>query len=302
MKKLFQITVPASTANVGPGFDSIGIALDRYLTIEVYDHDQYSCEGFSDYLKDIPLDHTNLILKTAIDVAKANHKSLPTCHLKLESNIPLTRGLGSSASAIVGGIILANELCNLQLSLEEQLRIATSIEGHMDNVGASLYGGLVIGTFIDGKAYIHHSTINKVSVVAIIPKYELETVHARNILPSTIPYKDAIQSSSFSNLLVLALLTENWALAGDMMKRDLFHEPYRCKIVKELDTLKQIELPEYVHGFVLSGAGPTVLAFVSIEGCPEAIDYFTSLFPNCDVSEIKIENKGATVKHSIHSN
>lgn len=302
MKKLFQITVPASTANVGPGFDSIGIAFDRYLTIEVNNHDQYSCEGFSDYLKDIPLDQTNLIFKTAIEVANANNKTLPTCHLKLESNIPLTRGLGSSASAIVGGIILANELCHLQLSMEEQLRIASSIEGHMDNVGASLYGGLVIGTFIDGKAYIQHSILNKVSVVAIIPKYELETVHARNILPSTIPYKDAIQSSSYSNVLVSALLQENWQLAGDMMKRDLFHEPYRSKIVKELDILKQTKLPEYVHGFVLSGAGPTVLAFVTIEGCTEAIHYFTNLFPNCDVSEIKIVNEGASVKHSVHTN
>ncbi|MFB7141254.1 homoserine kinase [Gottfriedia sp. NPDC056225] len=302
MKKLFQITVPASTANVGPGFDSIGIAFNRYLTIEVFENDKYSCEGFSDYLKNIPLDQTNLIFQTAIEVAKANNKTLPTCHLKLESDIPLTRGLGSSASAIVGGIILANELCHLNLSLEEQLQIATALEGHMDNVGASLYGGLVIGTYIDGKAYIQQSTLNKVSVVAIIPTYELETIHARNILPATIPYKDAILSSSFSNLLITALLKEDWKLAGDMMKRDLFHEPYRSKIVNELDTLKKLKLPEFVHGFVLSGAGPTVLAFVSIESCSVATTYFKNLFPNCEVSEIKIENEGAKVKHSIHSN
>ncbi|WP_088071854.1 homoserine kinase [Gottfriedia luciferensis] len=302
MKKFLQITVPASTANVGPGFDSIGIALGRYLTINVFENDKYSCEGSSGFLHDIPLDETNLIFETAIQVAKENNKELPTCHLELESNIPLTRGLGSSASAIVGGIILANELCDLQLSLEEQLRIATSIEGHMDNVGASLYGGLVVGTYIDGKAYIQQSQLNKVSVVAIIPKYELETKHARNILPKSISHKDAILSSSFSNVLVSALLTENWKLAGDMMKRDLFHEPYRSKIVNELETLKQIQTPEFVYGYVLSGAGPTVLVFVKVENCNEATNYFSCLFPKCDVSEIKIVNEGATVKQTIHSN
>ncbi len=300
MKKLFEITVPASTANVGPGFDSIGIALARFLKIEVFEHASFSCDAIGDYLTGIPIDESNLIFQTAIGVAKQYNKELPTCHLKLRSNIPLTRGLGSSASAIVGGILLANELCNLNLDLEDQLSIATSMEGHMDNVGASIYGGLVIGTYIDEKAYIQHSTINNVSVIAIIPTYELETKHARNILPKEIPHKDAILSSSFSNLLVAALLSENWKLAGDMMKRDLFQEPYRSKIVKELDVLKNHKLPQYVYGHVLSGAGPTILAFVDKEYCQNAKEFFENIFPNCEVSEMSIENSGAKVEHSIH--
>jgi len=300
MKKLFDITVPASTANVGPGFDSIGIALGRFLNIEVYEHDSFSCEAYGDYLRGIPTDESNLIFQTAFDVAKQYHKDLPACHLKLKSNIPLTRGLGSSASAIVGGILLANELCHLNLGLDDQLSIATSMEGHMDNVGASIYGGLVIGTYIDEKAYIQHSTINNVSVIAIIPTYELETKHARNILPKEIPHRDAILSSSFSNLLVAALLSENWKLAGDMMKRDLFHEPYRSKIVKELEILKTHKLPQYVYGHVLSGAGPTILAFVDKEYCQNAKEFFENLFPNYEISEITVENTGAKVEHSIH--
>lgn len=299
MKKFLKITVPASTANVGPGFDSIGIALGRFLKIEVYENKTYSCEAAGDFLKGIPTDESNLIFQTAIDVAKKYKKILPTCHLKLESNIPLTRGLGSSASAIVGGILLANELCELNLDVKEQLTIATSIEGHMDNVGASIYGGLVIGTYIDGEAYIQHSSIKNVSVIAIIPTYELETKHARNILPDVIAYKDAILSSSFSNLLVSALLSDNWKLAGDMMKRDLFHEPYRSKIVKELAFLKNHILPDYVYGYVLSGAGPTVLAFIQKDFCYDAAVYFKNLFPNCEVSEIDVENTGAKVEHTI---
>ncbi|MEH6937111.1 homoserine kinase [Bacillus sp. JJ664] len=300
MKKLFDITVPASTANVGPGFDSIGIALGRFLNIEVFKHDSFSCEAIGDYLTGIPTDESNLIFQTALDVAKQYHQDLPACHLKLRSNIPLTRGLGSSASAIVGGILLANELCHLNLVLEDQLSIATSMEGHMDNVGASIYGGLVIGTYIDEKAYIQHSTIKNVSVIAIIPTYELETKHARNILPKEILHKDAILSSSFSNLLVAALLSENWKLAGDMMKRDLFHEPYRSKVVNELEILKKHKLPRYVYGHVLSGAGPTILAFVDKEYCQNAKEFFGNLFPNYEVSDITVENTGAKVEHTIH--
>lgn len=299
MKKLFEITVPASTANMGPGFDSIGIALSRYLKFEVFENKVYSCEGSSEFLEGIPKDETNLIFQTAINVANKYNRMLPACHLKLESNIPLTRGLGSSASAIVGGILLANELCQLNLTSEEQLTIAASIEGHMDNVGASIYGGLVIGTYIDGRAFVKHSSLNEVGVISIIPKYELETKHARNILPQSINYNDAIMSSSFSNLLVSALLSEDWKLAGEMMKRDLFHEPYRSKIVKELEILKSKKLPDFVYGFVLSGAGPTVLAFIKKEEMIEAEEYFKLLFPECDASEIKIENKGAYVTYCV---
>lgn len=299
MKKLFDIKVPASTANIGPGFDSIGIALGRFLNIEVYENSSYNCEAIGEYLTLLPTDESNLIFQTAFEVAKRYDKVLPPCHLKLRSNIPLTRGLGSSASAIVGGILLANELCHLHLNLEEQLLIATSMEGHMDNVGASIYGGLVIGTYIDEKAYIQHSSINNVSVIAIIPNYELETKHARSILPKDIPHKDAILSSSFSNLLVAALLSENWKLAGDMMKRDLFHEPYRSKIVTELEVLKNHKLPQYVYGHVLSGAGPTILAFVDKQYCQSAKEFFEKLFPNYEVSEVTVENSGAKVEYSI---
>jgi len=302
MKKLFEILVPASTANVGPGFDSIGIALSRYLKIEVFDNEKYSCEGSGEFLFGIPNDESNLILKTAIEIARNYHKDLPKCHLKLSSDIPLTRGLGSSASAIVGGILLANELCHLNLKIEEQLNIATSIEGHMDNVGASLYGGLVIGTYIEEEAFIHHSEIHNVAIVGIIPTYELETKYARNILPKTLPYNDAILSSSFSNLLITSMLTENWVLAGNMMKRDLFHEPYRSQIVKELEVLKNRKAPNFVYGYVLSGAGPTVLAFIKTEEIYEAVDYFKNLFPDCIVDEIKVENTGAIVNHEVHHN
>lgn len=295
MSKLFKIIVPASTANIGPGFDSLGIALGRYLTIEVYENSTYSCEGSSNYLRNIPLDESNLILSTAIDVANQFNMILPTCHLKLESNIPLTRGLGSSASAIVGGILLANELCDLNLKIEDQLTIAASFEGHMDNVGASLYGGLVVGTYVDGKAYASHSALNKASILSIIPSYELETSLAREVLPKTISYKDAILSSSYSNLLVSALLSEDWNLAGEMMKKDLFHEPYRLKLVKELETLSITTLPSYVYGYSLSGAGPTILIYIKNDTVTNATQYFQELFPLCEVSEIKIENQGAKI-------
>ena len=143
--EMLLIKVPASTANLGPGFDSIGLALNLYLTLEVARSECWEVIPLTEELKEFPNDESNFIIRTAIEVAKTFETILAPCQIKVDSNIPLARGLGSSASAIVAGIELADQVGNLQLTKQQKFEIASKMEGHPDNVGASIFGGLVIG-------------------------------------------------------------------------------------------------------------------------------------------------------------
>lgn len=294
---MFTVQVPASTANIGPGFDSIGLAVDKYLFVRVCKDTSWRCEAKSTLLKDTPTDESNLLFQTAIQVATKYNKILPFCKLEVSSDIPLARGLGSSASAIVAGIEIANELCNLQLSLQDKLDIACSVEGHMDNVGASLFGGLVVGMYDGDHAMLVNKALNQVELVAIIPSYELKTSDSRSVLPASLSYGEAIQGSGISNLLVAALWKEDWSVAGQTMKKDLFHEPYRMALVPELQCLKDMQDVPFMYGYTLSGAGPTVLCYVHKGKGKEVVDEMQSLFPDCKVDLLHVMNEGSKVLH-----
>ncbi|MEH7462201.1 homoserine kinase [Bacillus thuringiensis] len=291
---MFTIRVPASTANLGPGFDSIGLAVSKYLTVDVFSHSSWECTEKTTILQGIPKGENNLLIQTARMVAARYNKELPYCHLHLDSDIPLARGLGSSASAIIAGIELADQLCELHLSRREKLLIATEMEGHIDNVGAALYGGLMIGTY-DGKdiSFLSQS-IRDIELVAVIPSYELKTVHSRDVLPSTLQYMDGIRSSGVANVLVAALCKEDWVLAGEMMKQDMFHEPYRKELVPELQKLQELE-HENVYGVSLSGAGPTVLCYVKKGSAEEVKVWLQSLFGHCVVETLQVVNEGVHI-------
>ncbi|MCP8968026.1 homoserine kinase [Ectobacillus ponti] len=292
---MFTIQVPASTANLGPGFDSIGLALGKYLLVDVYEDTAWRCEAKSPMLAGIPADESNLIFQTALEVAYEYNKALPHCRLEIESDIPLTRGLGSSASAIVAGIELADVLCGLQLTMQEKLEIACSMEGHIDNAGASLFGGLIIGIYNGQTASYVQQPIDELEVVAIIPEYELKTSDARNALPAELSYAEAIQGSGISNLLVAAILKKDWQLAGEAMTRDLFHEPYRARLVPELQALRQLPAHPDLYGYALSGAGPTVLCFVRKGAGKQVEEELQRLFPDCSVEALPIVNEGSKV-------
>ena len=181
---MFSIRVPASTANLGPGFDSIGLALSLYLTVHVYRSDQWSVEPLSKEMEIFPRDERHYIIQVAKKVAAKYGQNLPTCRLGVHSEIPLARGLGSSASAIVAGIQLADTLCHLQLSAEEKVHLASSEEGHPDNAGASVTGGLVVGEYNERSTHLLTFPLRNVEVVAVIPNYELLTSDSRSVLPT----------------------------------------------------------------------------------------------------------------------
>lgn len=290
------ITVPGSTANLGPGFDSIGLALNRYLKLEVTKSDKWNFVSTSPELEGIPAGEDNLVYQVANYVAKDRNKTLPPCHVEMTSEIPMSRGMGSSAAAIVAGIELANQLLHLDLSLKENVRYASLYEGHPDNVAASLYGGLVIGSHSEEETDLVHGIYPDVDIVGLIPSYELETKHSRSVLPKQMDYKDAVRASSVSNVLVAALMTGDWELAGKMMQKDLFHQSYRATLVPELETVLSMANDLGVYGVTLSGAGPIVLSFAPKGKGEEIQAKLKEQFKDYQVEILKVDKKGLVVE------
>ncbi|MCM3161176.1 homoserine kinase [Metabacillus litoralis] len=293
---MLKITVPGSTANLGPGFDSVGLALGKYLTLEVKKADERIFLPMTDHVKDIPTNDQNLIAKVAIKVAEKYNQTLPACEVKVWSDIPMARGIGSSAAAIIAGIELSNQLCDLQLTDEEKLRIASLEEGHPDNVGASLYGGLVVGLHQEDKTELVCVKEVNVDAVVVIPKYEVFTSDARNVLPQELAYKTAVEASAISNMLIAGLLTNDWHLVGNMMSKDLFHQPYRGKLIPEIQAVQEKVEALGAYGSALSGAGPTVICFIERGKGSELAEKLAHDFKNCDVECLDIDLVGCRVE------
>src|SRR5690606_27792016 len=227
---MLEIIVPASSANVGPGFDSAGIALTRYLTIKVKKAEEWKFIHETPLVPEVNHYKNHYIYKIATKVAEWNSCTLPPCHVTMHTEIPLARGLGSSASAIVASIELVNQLCGLNLTEEEKLDFAVKIEGHPDNVAAALLGGFVISVKMGEETKYKKLPKLDMDLVVYIPSFELKTDESRKVLPKQFKMKDAATASAISNLMVSSLLTGDYKLAGKMMESDLFHETYRAKL------------------------------------------------------------------------
>ena len=259
-----KIIVPATSANVGPGFDSVGVAVTKYLEIQV-------CEEREEWMiehqlgKWIPRDERNLLLKIALQIVP----DLQPRRLKMVSDIPLARGLGSSSSVIVAGIELANQLGNLKLSKHEKLQLATKIEGHPDNVAPAIYGSLVIASSVEGQVSAVVAPFPECAFLAYIPNYELRTRDSRGVLPKKLSYKEAVAASSIANVAIAALLTGDMVKAGQAIESDLFHERYRQELVREFATIKKVAKRNGAYATYLSGAGPTVMVLADPDRMPK---------------------------------
>lgn len=285
-----RITVPATSANVGPGFDSVGVAVSKYLTIEILEPSE-KWEVLHD-LGDVPSDETNLLITTALQV-KAD---LQPHRIKMVSDIPLARGLGSSSSVIVAGIELANQLAHLQLSADEKLVIATKIEGHPDNVAPAIFGNLVISSYVDEKVNSAVATFPEASFVAFIPNYELKTSDSRNVLPNEFSYKEAVAASSIANVAIAALLTGDLEKAGKAIEADLFHERFRQKLVKEFALIKEAAHEVGAYATYLSGAGPTIMTLAPKAKEAELVERLESLALDGEVVALYVDTKGVFVE------
>ncbi|EOH99829.1 homoserine kinase [Enterococcus haemoperoxidus ATCC BAA-382] len=285
-----KIRIPATSANLGPGFDSCGIALSHYLNIEVLENAQ-DWKIMHSLGSDIPNDATNLLIQTALKVAP----NLSPKVLKMTSDIPLARGLGSSSSVIVGGIELANRLGNLNLSQKEKVQIATEMEGHPDNVAPAICGDFVVASYVDGEVHSVKHHFPMCDVIAYIPEAHLLTSESRSVLPTFIPYKEAVQASSIANVMIAAILNGNLPLAGLMMEKDRWHEAYRKKLVPHLDQIRSLSHKVGAYGAFLSGAGPTVLILSPEEKTNQMVHELEKLPLSAAINVLSIDQEGIQV-------
>ena len=293
-----KIIVPATTANIGLGFDSIGIAVDLYLTLTVVEpSSEWKIEH--PFGEAVPTNEENLIIETALAVCP----TLQPHHLVCESDIPMTRGLGSSSSAIVAGIELANQLGNLNLTPQQKVEWATKLEGHPDNVAPAILGGLVVATYDEESQevdYLQKEIQSDIQGIALIPDFELSTKASRQVLPSEFVYSKAVQASSRSNVLVAALWQEDWENVSRIVEKDLFHEPYRETLIPFLTPVRKLAKEKEAIGTYLSGAGPTVMVLSSKDKSTTIVEYLEEQLPselgNYNIQVLTVDQVGVRVE------
>lgn len=290
------ITVPASTANLGPGFDSIGLALNRYLQLEITKAKEWSFSFEGPNLEGIPQGTDNLIYEIAQQIAKKYDVLLQPCHVTVTSEIPLGKGMGSSAAAIVAAIELANQVASLQLTLDDKIRESSLIEGHPDNAAASVCGGLVIGSHSETETFVMQADVKSVDIIMMVPSQQLLTKKARGVLPTSVDFSEAVLASSVSNVLVGALLTNNWPLAGEMMVRDIFHQPHRLGLVPGLQEIIATIKNYGAYGAALSGAGPTLIVFAPPGNGKEVVASLKTSFTGFEYDQVEVDHSGVKVE------
>jgi len=293
------VKVPASTANLGPGFDTLGMALSIYIWIGMRPAETTTVvRMYGSELDGLPTDESNLIVRVAHQVMKeAGYAPIPL-EVDVYSEIPLTRGLGSSASAIVGALKAANAMIGHPLSDQKLFDMATAIEKHPDNVGASLFGGIIVASWDGDKAhYVRLEPSKQLSTVVAIPRFHLETTEARSVLPLQYDRSDVVYNISRTSLLVAALCSGQLELLGTAMM-DRVHQPYRAPLIPGMSELLEAATEHGAYGAALSGAGPTLIALTDAAVSPSELIAFMEKTLNehgveADVLELKPCAEGA---------
>jgi homoserine kinase len=266
----YQVRVPASSANLGAGFDCFGLALELFLTVRATVHSEPGARSEarssgvdgSDSLPSAP--EENLILRAMQHATERHGLHLPPVHLAVENQIPIAGGLGSSAAAIVAGTALGFAVCGKKLTEENALRLAAEMENHTDNVGAALLGGLVV-SFVgrDGNVVaLRKKWPKQIRVIAVTPQMALPTAASRAALPQTIALAAAVHNLQRSALFLAALDDRCYDFLWDAMQ-DRLHQSYRQALIPGLAEVLAIARMPGLLGVALSGAGPTVIALAT---------------------------------------
>ncbi len=296
-----KVRVPGSSANIGPGFDSLGLALSIYNYIEAEETDS----GLEINILDaetkefLPTDEKNLVykaMKYLFDEADYKIKGLK---LTLRSEVPVTRGLGSSSACIVGGLVAANELCGKKYTQRELITMSTKIEGHSDNVTAAFLGGFTVSVSDKNEVfYYSHKIENDLKCLVLIPDYAVTTQKARNTLPGYYAKKDVSFNISHTALLVASMVSgnyENLLCAID----DRVHEPYRKIFIDGYQKLYN-KLKSYgALGTFISGSGPTLASIIEADDAEffyeDIKEYTDKYFPTWKIKLLDIDNEGAKI-------
>jgi homoserine kinase len=252
------VRVPASSANLGPGYDCFAAAVGLHLELEVTETGDFSVDAG---VLDVPTDRSNLCVRAFETLHPADGLAF-----KINSEIPLARGLGSSAAAIVAGLAAADHLYELALSPEQLLAHAAEIEGHPDNVAAAIYGGFVICTGSDDDGAPRAARFEpppELEAIAVIPQEPLGTEAAREAIPAEVPLADAVANVAAASTLVLGLTTNDLDLIRRGL-RDRIHQPRRAHLYPRSYELLDRAAGLGALGATISGAGPTVLVWTLV--------------------------------------
>jgi homoserine kinase len=282
---------------MGPGFDSIGMALSMYNIVYAEEIDKGFEIIIQDGNKQIPTDETNLIYKTIDFFYRNIGKDMPAIRLIQQDSIPHTRGLGSSAACIVAGLHIGNALSKSFFSKEELVQMAAQIEGHPDNTTPALLGGMTIGAMnASDMKYVKIKVAENIHFAVMIPEFTLSTELARSVLPKQVTIKDAIFNSSRAALLAASMITgdiDNLSLAME----DRLHQPYRAKLIPNMEAIIREAKSYGAKGAYLSGAGPSLIAVIKnvVAFRKEMAEYLNTLQDKWQVQMLQVDNEGAKV-------
>ncbi|WP_296630806.1 homoserine kinase [Rhodoluna sp.] len=292
------VRVPATSANLGPGFDTLGMALSYYdeLEVEAVASEGAFVEVHGEGAGDVPTDASNLVVQSIAFTFKKFGQTLPGLKLTAHNIIPHGRGMGSSGAAVVSGIVAAKGLLDGIVEIHDQdlLNIATELEGHPDNVAPALFGGLTIAW--EDESGPHHKKLfvhRGVSPLELVPSHKMSTALARSLQPDSVPHDDAVFNVSRSALLIAALTQSPELLLA--ATEDRLHQDYRAAAMPETDAIVKL-MREHGHAAVVSGAGPSVLVLASDPAERlEAAKLAETHYPQWKALLLAVDFKGATV-------
>ncbi|NLB80226.1 MAG: homoserine kinase [Clostridiaceae bacterium] len=296
---MISVKVPATSANIGPGFDSIGIALNLYNTISVEEIEQGLIIDITDETKKfLPLDKKNLVYRAMRSVFDEAGYSSKGIHIIQTNSIPVTRGLGSSSASLVAGVMAANIICKAKMDKDDIISFVSNFEGHPDNATPAIMGGFTVSVIENKKTYYQKIKIdsNKLKFGVFIPNFILKTKKARNILPSVVPHTDAVYNLSRAALLTAVMCTgyyDNLITALD----DKLHEQYRKCFIKGADEIFRFAKQIGAYGSYISGAGPAIISIISTDieqyFSKKTKEFLSQKYDNWSFITLQADNIGA---------
>ena len=307
-----SVKVPATSANIGPGFDCLGLALPIYNTITIEETVlpgtgvEINLMSESDVIDEmifdnVPKDENSIVYKAVEMLYNSIGQEPSELRINIQSQIPITRGLGSSASVVVGGLIAANKLLGCPADTTALLSIATEVEGHPDNVAPAILGGFVMASQEDDGSIITEKLNwpEEWDITVCIPDFELSTNIARSVLPDNVPMEDAVYNAKHLAMLMHAIHNKD----VDLMKsalHDKLHQPYREKLVPGMkEIMEAFKHEDGVIGCVLSGAGPSILVIsykYDLDKIKSIVrDIWEGQSIKTDIRTLKIEKNGAEI-------